>query len=88
MYKKTLQLSASYCTQRLKVLCNYYFLKLSAFSKIDCHTFFTVTRHCTLFDTEKVLRMILLKKYNFMTEIPETRCLKLLFKFSLVAKNT
>ena len=28
------------------------------------------------------------EKYNFMTEIPENRCLKILCKFSFVAKNT
>ena len=28
------------------------------------------------------------EKYNFVTEIPEKRCLKILCKFSFVAKNT
>ena len=43
------------------LLWNSHFLNLSAFSKIDRHIFFTVTCHCTLFDIEIVMRMILLK---------------------------
>ena len=30
----------------------------------------------------------IIEKYNFMTEILETRCLKILCKFGFVAQNT
>ena len=49
-------------------------MKFSAFSKIDCRIFFTVTCHGTLFDTKSYADDII-EKYNFMREIPETRCL-------------
>ena len=49
-------------TQRLQFLCNCHFLNFFNFSKIDCRILFTVTCHGTLFDTKRVMRMMLLKK--------------------------
>ena len=51
----------SLCTLRLQLLSNCHFFNFSAFSKIDCRILFTVTCHATLFDTKRVMQMILLK---------------------------
>ena len=52
-----------------------------------CHFLVTLTCHGTLFDKERVNADDIIEKCNFMTRIPATRCLKILCKFSFVAKN-
>ena len=59
------------------------------FYKIDFHILLTVIYHdgtCTLFVVEIVLRMISWKIIILWQEYLKTRCLKILCKFSFVAK--
>ena len=65
-----------------------FFFYFSACLKIDGRIIFTVTCHGTLLDIKRVNADDIFEEYNFMTEIPENRCLKILCKFSFVAKNT